>query len=196
MSLLALLSKHNGRTVEKEPKLHHFSSPHSQISEKQACLRNSACVWLWCFTFYHSLFSESTVVEKLNRAQNSDSKTHAEKSNPTSRTDFRSKTLTDIFLGHPVYKTRYITNNKEADNDWFRLESNKEGTRWFGKCWHYHNQAMIKPAKTMKKWIFSSWNMNLMWSLTFLWLTRWQAQRSLCQSWMARLPRWEMSPPG
>ena len=35
---------------------------------------------------------------------------------------------------------RYITNNKEADNDWFRLESNKEGTRWFGKCWHYHNQ--------------------------------------------------------
>ena len=101
MSLLALLSKHNGRTVEKEPKLHHFSSPHSQISEKQACLRNSACVWLWCFTFYHSLFSESTVVEKLNRAQNSDSKTHAEKSNPTSRTDFRSKTLTDIFFGSP-----------------------------------------------------------------------------------------------
>ena len=95
-----------------------------------------------------------------------------------------------------LYKTRYITNNKEADNDWFRLESNKEGTRWFGKCWHYHNQAMNKPAKTMKKWIFSSWNMNLMWSLTFLWLTRWQAQRSLCQSWMARLPRWEMSPPG
>lgn len=48
---------------------------------------------------------------------------------------------------------KYITNNKEADNDWFRLESNKvnhrksvntmlyqEGTRWFGKCWHYHNQ--------------------------------------------------------
>ena len=44
-----------------------------------------------------------------------------------------------------LYKTRYITNNKEADNDWFRLESNKEGTRWFGKCWHYHNQAKNKP---------------------------------------------------
>ena len=39
--------------------------------------------------------------------------------------------------------TRYITNNKEADNDWFRLESNKEGTRWFGKCWHYHNQVLL-----------------------------------------------------
>ena len=31
-----------------------------------------------------------------------------------------------------------MSNNKEADNDWFRLESNKEGTRWFGKCWFYH----------------------------------------------------------
>ena len=29
---------------------------------------------------------------------------------------------------------KYVSNNKEADNDWFRLESNKEGTRWFGKC--------------------------------------------------------------
>ena len=29
----------------------------------------------------------------------------------------------------------YVQNNKEADTDWFRLESNKEGTRWFGKCW-------------------------------------------------------------
>ena len=25
--------------------------------------------------------------------------------------------------------------NKEADNDWFRLESNQEGTRWWGKAW-------------------------------------------------------------
>ena len=25
-----------------------------------------------------------------------------------------------------------------ADNDWFRLESNKEGTRWFGRCWYIH----------------------------------------------------------
>lgn len=29
-----------------------------------------------------------------------------------------------------------MENNKAAGNDWFRLESNKEGTRWFGKCWH------------------------------------------------------------
>ena len=34
---------------------------------------------------------------------------------------------------------KYVTVNKEADNDWFRLESNKEGTRWFGKCWHIEN---------------------------------------------------------
>ena len=39
----------------------------------------------------------------MNQAENSDSITHAEKSNPTSRTDFSSKTLWDIFLGHPVF---------------------------------------------------------------------------------------------
>ena len=31
---------------------------------------------------------------------------------------------------------QYIHNNKEADNDWLRIQSNKEGTRWFGKCWY------------------------------------------------------------
>lgn len=34
---------------------------------------------------------------------------------------------------------QYVENNKAADNDWFRLESNKEGTRWFGKCWYIHD---------------------------------------------------------
>ena len=33
----------------------------------------------------------------MNQARNSVSKTHVEKSNPTSGTDFSSKTLTDIF---------------------------------------------------------------------------------------------------
>lgn len=28
-----------------------------------------------------------------------------------------------------------MKSNKEADNDWFRLESNTEGTRWWGKAW-------------------------------------------------------------
>ena len=32
----------------------------------------------------------------------------------------------------------YVENNKASDTDWFRLESNKEGTRWFGKCWYVH----------------------------------------------------------
>lgn len=35
--------------------------------------------------------------------------------------------------------SQYVQNNKSADNDWFRLESNKDGTRWFGKCWYIHN---------------------------------------------------------
>lgn len=33
----------------------------------------------------------------------------------------------------------YVQNNKDTDQDWFRLESNKEGTKWFGKCWYMHN---------------------------------------------------------
>jgi ufm1-conjugating enzyme 1 len=34
---------------------------------------------------------------------------------------------------------KYVENNKKADNDWFRLESNKDGTKWWGKCWYIHN---------------------------------------------------------
>ena len=30
--------------------------------------------------------------------------------------------------------------NKEKDNDWFSVESNPAGTKWWGKCWYYHNQ--------------------------------------------------------
>ncbi|XP_074709242.1 ubiquitin-fold modifier-conjugating enzyme 1 isoform X1 [Strix uralensis] len=33
---------------------------------------------------------------------------------------------------------QYVENNKRADNDWFRLESNAEGTRWSGRCWYIH----------------------------------------------------------
>ncbi|KAI7693110.1 hypothetical protein SSS_08084, partial [Sarcoptes scabiei] len=33
----------------------------------------------------------------------------------------------------------YVKKNKENDNDWFRLESNANGTKWFGKCWYIHN---------------------------------------------------------
>ncbi|XP_075909907.1 ubiquitin-fold modifier-conjugating enzyme 1 [Petromyzon marinus] len=33
---------------------------------------------------------------------------------------------------------QYVQNNKDSDNDWFRLESNQDGTRWFGKCWYVH----------------------------------------------------------
>lgn len=38
-----------------------------------------------------------------------------------------------------VLTVQYVENNKGSDNDWFRLESNKEGTKWFGKCWYIHN---------------------------------------------------------
>jgi ufm1-conjugating enzyme 1 len=34
---------------------------------------------------------------------------------------------------------KYVETNKQADNDWFRLESNKDGTKWWGKCWYIHD---------------------------------------------------------
>eukprot|EP00002_Diphylleia_rotans_P005181 TRINITY_DN14300_c0_g1_i1.p1 TRINITY_DN14300_c0_g1~~TRINITY_DN14300_c0_g1_i1.p1 ORF type:complete len:169 (-),score=31.02 TRINITY_DN14300_c0_g1_i1:41-547(-) len=34
---------------------------------------------------------------------------------------------------------KYVQINKAQDNDWFRIESDKTGTRWFGKCWYVHN---------------------------------------------------------
>ena len=33
---------------------------------------------------------------------------------------------------------KYVENNKADGSDWFRLESNKEGTKWFGKVWYVH----------------------------------------------------------
>ncbi|CAD6187817.1 unnamed protein product [Caenorhabditis auriculariae] len=37
---------------------------------------------------------------------------------------------------------QFVQNNKNNDSDWFRLESNADGTKWFGKCWYFHK--MIK----------------------------------------------------
>lgn len=37
-----------------------------------------------------------------------------------------------------IFILKYVQNNKDAGNDWFRLESNKDGNRWFGKCWYMH----------------------------------------------------------
>ena len=39
----------------------------------------------------------------MKRAQNSDSETHVENLNQTSRTDLSRKSLSYIFLGHPVF---------------------------------------------------------------------------------------------
>ncbi|KAK5851479.1 hypothetical protein PBY51_023027 [Eleginops maclovinus] len=33
---------------------------------------------------------------------------------------------------------RSVEANKAADSDWFRLESNADGTRWSGSCWFIH----------------------------------------------------------
>ncbi|KAI6240958.1 Ubiquitin-fold modifier-conjugating enzyme 1 [Aphelenchoides fujianensis] len=36
---------------------------------------------------------------------------------------------------------KLIESNKQKDADWFRIESSEDGTRWFGKCWYYHNMT-------------------------------------------------------
>mmetsp|Transcript_30040 Transcript_30040/g.41591 ORF Transcript_30040/g.41591 Transcript_30040/m.41591 type:complete len:172 (-) Transcript_30040:73-588(-) len=33
----------------------------------------------------------------------------------------------------------YVQSNKANDSDWFTISSNKEGTKWTGKCWYIHN---------------------------------------------------------
>eukprot|EP00162_Nutomonas_longa_P024662 comp9000_c0_seq1/m.10222 comp9000_c0_seq1/g.10222 ORF comp9000_c0_seq1/g.10222 comp9000_c0_seq1/m.10222 type:complete len:170 (+) comp9000_c0_seq1:111-620(+) len=35
----------------------------------------------------------------------------------------------------------YVTVNKQADNDWFQIECNKNGTTWTGSCWYYYNNV-------------------------------------------------------
>jgi ufm1-conjugating enzyme 1 len=34
--------------------------------------------------------------------------------------------------------------NKAAEAHWFTLESNADGTKWTGKCWHYHKQRKFE----------------------------------------------------
>lgn len=41
-------------------------------------------------------------------------------------------------VAHIEIISQYVEKNKASDCDWFRLESNKEGTKWMGKCWHVH----------------------------------------------------------
>ena len=33
----------------------------------------------------------------------------------------------------------YVKSNKEQDNDWFKVQPNKEGTKWEGVCSSTHN---------------------------------------------------------
>ena len=33
---------------------------------------------------------------------------------------------------------QYVSTCKANDTDWFTISSNKEGTRWTGKCWYIH----------------------------------------------------------
>jgi len=36
---------------------------------------------------------------------------------------------------------KYVEINKAEDNDWFKIESNADGTKWHGKCWYIHEHV-------------------------------------------------------
>lgn len=59
-----------------------------------------------------------------------------------------------------MFSLQYVQNNKTADNDWFRLESNKEGTRWFGKCWYIHDLLKYEFDVEFDVCIFKTCNLN------------------------------------
>eukprot|EP01028_Stygiella_incarcerata_P001025 TRINITY_DN1162_c0_g8_i1.p1 TRINITY_DN1162_c0_g8~~TRINITY_DN1162_c0_g8_i1.p1 ORF type:complete len:128 (+),score=24.15 TRINITY_DN1162_c0_g8_i1:81-464(+) len=39
---------------------------------------------------------------------------------------------------------KYIQINKSKDNDWFHLESDKTGTKWFGRCWYIYEMKKFE----------------------------------------------------
>ncbi|OAF71399.1 Ubiquitin-fold modifier-conjugating enzyme 1 [Intoshia linei] len=43
---------------------------------------------------------------------------------------------------------KYVENNKQDDNDWFEIECNSDGTKWFGKCWYIHNMQRYEFKMT------------------------------------------------
>ena len=63
---------------------------------------------------------------------------------------------------------QYVKNNKESDNDWFRLESNKEGTKWFGKCWYIHNFLKYEFDIEFDVSIFFVYSLNIYKFINFL----------------------------
>ena len=36
---------------------------------------------------------------------------------------------------------QYIKQNKENDNDWFTIKSDKNGHKWEGKCWYFYESV-------------------------------------------------------
>lgn len=40
----------------------------------------------------------------------------------------------------------YVKLNKANDNDWFKVESNKTGTRWTGTCWTFYQGVKYEFA--------------------------------------------------
>ena len=41
---------------------------------------------------------------------------------------------------------KYIEINKKEENDWFIIESDKDGLKWTGKCWSIYEMAKYEFA--------------------------------------------------
>lgn len=38
----------------------------------------------------------------------------------------------------------YVEDNKTNDTEWFRIDCDDSGTKWFGECWHVHNMKTYR----------------------------------------------------
>jgi ufm1-conjugating enzyme 1 len=47
----------------------------------------------------------------------------------------RDKNWVDRLKEEYTALIKYMTVCKEEDNDWFKIEANKDGTKWWGKVW-------------------------------------------------------------
>ena len=100
---------------------------HFKWQGENCCPRMHFCVFKAFFILNGYCYSG-----EMNRARDSVSKPHAEKSNPTSRKDVSSKTLRDIFFGSPCIscwssRLKFIQDSNCAHHPFFIFLQTQNG---------------------------------------------------------------------
>ena len=58
----------------------------------------------------------------------------------------RDKQWVDRLKEEYLALIKYIEINKKEENDWFNIESDKDGIKWTGKCWSVYEMAKYEFA--------------------------------------------------